>query len=105
MGCASIYSLLLQTSYTFLVPEDVDLNTTLGTLTAVDRDEDINGEILFEIVSGDTDRFELVSMQVDAMQTYSAMIINNQVRSIYENDDHMLHRSDMYIHSMPLSIE
>lgn len=74
-----IIPVCVQTSYTFVVPEDVDLNTTLGTLFAVDGDLDANGEVVFEIVSGDTDIFSLVTMQVDSVQTFSAMIINNQV--------------------------
>ena len=59
--------------------EDVEVNTTLGLIRAVDLDRGINGDISFEIVSGDTDRFSLVSMQEDSMQTHVAMLINNQV--------------------------
>ena len=66
-----------------MVPEDVDLNTTLGTLIAVDGDVDINGEVVFDIVSGDTDIFSLVTMQVDSAQTFSARIINNQVHACW----------------------
>lgn len=70
----------LQTSYNFLVSEDVELNSTLGEIRVVDLDREMNGEVEFEIVSGDEDRFSLVVMQEDSRQTYVAKIINNQVR-------------------------
>lgn len=68
----------MQDSYNFLVPEDVELNTTLGILTATDQDEGINGDIVFAIVTGDTDIFSLVTTQ-EAEETFSARIINNEV--------------------------
>lgn len=58
------------------------MNTTVGVIRAFDLDEDINGNILFEIVSGDTDLFSLVTVQTDSRQTFSAMLINNQVSTI-----------------------
>lgn len=58
------------------------LNTTLGEIVAFDLDEESNGFIMFEIVSGDTDIFSLLSMQTDSRQTYTAMLINNQVHLI-----------------------
>ena len=61
------------------MPEDVELNTTLGTIRAVDFDRKENGYIMFEIISGDRDRFSLVSMQIDSLQTHVATLINNEV--------------------------
>ena len=55
------------------------MNTTVGVVRAFDLDEDINGEIFFDIISGDTDLFSLVTVQTDPRQTFSAMLINNQV--------------------------
>ena len=59
--------------------EDVELNSTLGTIEAVDLDRGDNGDIKFQIASGDTNRFSLVMMQLDSMQTHVAMLINNEV--------------------------
>ena len=69
----------MQTSYNFLIAEDVELNTTLGTILATDIDEDRNGNIEFVIVAGDTERFFLISSQQDDVQTHVAMVINSQV--------------------------
>ena len=69
----------MQTSYNFLVSEDVGLNTTLGLIRVVDLDRGMNGDVSFEIVSGDSSRFSLVTMQEDSMQTHVAMLINNEV--------------------------
>lgn len=54
------------------------MNTTLGTVVASDSDEDENGNILFEIITGDTDLFSLVITR-SGEEMYSAEIINNQV--------------------------
>lgn len=62
--------------------EDVELNTTVGEIVALDLDEGINGNILFEIVSGNTDLFSLVTMQIDSRQTFSSMLVNNMVSII-----------------------
>ena len=66
------------------MPEDVELNTTLGTIVAVDLDTDTNGEVFFEIVSGDTDRFSIVAMQTGS--TFSAALINEQVDYTHVTD-------------------
>ncbi len=68
-----------QSSYNFLVSEDVELNTTLGVIEAVDLDRGSNGDIAFEIISGNTDLFSLITIQVDSIQTHAAWLINNQV--------------------------
>lgn len=62
------------------------MNTTLGTIVAFDRDEDINGAIEFEILTGDTNRFFLATSQNiennNMRQSYSAMIMNSQVKML-----------------------
>ena len=59
--------------------EDVPLNTTVGVIQAFDLDEGMNGNIEFEIVSGNTDLFSLRAMQTDSRQTFTAYLVNNEV--------------------------
>jgi len=74
-----------QDSYNFIIPEDMSVTTSLGELLAYDEDEGSNGEIEFEIISGNS--------------RFSGRIYTNQVRTGRTHDadfDPTLHITQMF---------
>lgn len=73
---------LLQDSFNFLIPEDMNISSSLGMILAYDRDLESNGEIEFEIVSGDP-RFSIVTTPVASSndrQIFSGSLYTDEVR-------------------------
>lgn len=60
-------------------------NVSLGQLLAIDDDKDDNGIIVFDIVTGDTNRFRIMTTRVnttgavDDRQIYAGQIFTNEV--------------------------
>ena len=61
-----LQSLHFQDIYSFLVSEDVFPQSTVGTVFADDTDLGFNGDILFQLLEGDSTVFQLGTIRVSS---------------------------------------
>lgn len=63
-----------------MIAEDVVVGSVLGEFVAHDPDLESNGNITFEIISGDTSIFSIMTVGIDSsVQTYAGLLMNDQV--------------------------
>lgn len=75
-------ALHLQDTYNILVSEDVPSGVTLGSVFADDRDLGANGNILFQLIEGDSTVFQLNTVRVSGppgTQRFAGVITNRRV--------------------------